>query len=65
MINIPISVYKSLLEDSVNLQKFKVNMEKLKNFIHKQAAEIKKLQKRKNVCAFIAIENNCEYELNK
>lgn len=58
MINIPIDVYKRLLDDSVNLQKYKVNMEKLKNIIHKQAVGIKKLAKRKNVSAFIAIEIN-------
>lgn len=41
-INIPISVYKQLLDDCVNLQKCKVTIEKLKNILQKKAAEIKK-----------------------
>lgn len=51
-INIPISVYKQLLDDCVNFQKCKVTIEKLKNILQKKAVEIKKLQKCKNVCIF-------------
>lgn len=47
MIDIPMSVYERLLDDSVNLQKYMVKNEKLIDLLHQKTEEIKKLRLQK------------------
>lgn len=47
MISIPISAYKHLVNDSVNLQKRNVTIEKLKNTLRQKVMENNELRRRK------------------
>lgn len=46
--NIPISVYKRLIQDSVRLQKSLVTIEILTKKLHKKSEEIRKLKTHRN-----------------